>query len=85
MSSAGRGDARSSNKGGGGGGGGRGGGGGGHSSKKDSILELAKASCSLFVVLSSSVVDFGTGGRWASSRRSRRRFLFFVPVRCFHR
>jgi hypothetical protein len=40
MSSAGRGDARPSNKGGGGGGGSS----GGHSSKKDSILELAKAS-----------------------------------------
>jgi hypothetical protein len=48
MSSAGRGDARPSNK---AGGGGRGGGGGGsHSSKKESILELAKVSSVPFVV-----------------------------------
>lgn len=48
MSSAGRGDARPSNK---AGGGGRGGGGGGsHSSKKESILELAKVSSAPFVV-----------------------------------
>ena len=49
MSSAGRGDARPSNKAGGGGRGG-GGGGGSHSSKKESILELAKASSAPFVV-----------------------------------
>ncbi len=48
MSSAGRGDARPSNK---AGGGGRGGGGGGsHSSKKESILELAKVTSAPFVV-----------------------------------
>jgi hypothetical protein len=49
MSSAGRGDARPSNKA-GGGGRGSGGGGGSHSSKKESILELAKASSAPFVV-----------------------------------
>ena len=54
MSSAGRGDARPSNKAGGGGRGG-GGGGGSHSSKKESILELAKASSAPFVVYPSSV------------------------------
>jgi len=50
MSSAGRGDARPSNKAGGGGRGGGGGGPGSHSSKKESILELAKASSAPFVV-----------------------------------
>jgi hypothetical protein len=73
MSSAGRGDARPSNKGGGGGRGGGGvGGSGGHSSKKDSILELAKASAPLSLTVS-DVVDFVGGRGNALARR------FLVP------